>query len=68
LAHRFGLPNYQAIVATLLMAFATGKKVNLNIKVNSPLCAGIVNRLILKDYCAPLKSALATWQPPMQRR
>lgn len=41
-------PNYQAMVATLLVAFATEKAVNLNITVNPVQCAGIVNRFIVK--------------------
>jgi hypothetical protein len=43
-------PNYQVMVATLLTAFASGKQVNLNITVNNPQCAGVVNRFIVKDY------------------
>lgn len=42
--------NYQVMVASLLTAFASGKQLNLNITVNTPQCAGVVNRFIVKDY------------------
>jgi hypothetical protein len=43
-------PNYQVLVASLLTAFTAGKQLNLNITVNPPQCAGVVNRFIVKDY------------------
>lgn len=41
-------PNYNTLVATLIAAFASGKEINMNITVNPPACAGVVNRFLVR--------------------
>ncbi len=42
-------PNYQAMVASLLTAFSTGKEVALCITVNPPQCGAVVNRFVVYE-------------------